>query len=113
MIIWQGHGYLVVLCLFVVALISNLVFDAYLGDGYYSDHPYAIAITLLLASAVVWGLARLLQASIERNTEILIDPKSGEEVVFAPAHSLFLLPVRFWPWLLLVIAVVLFGVEIF
>jgi hypothetical protein len=61
MIIWSGWGFLVAVITFGFCLLVNLAVDAQFGEGYYSEHNWAIGSALMaggIASAIV-GFALL------------------------------------------------------
>ena len=84
MLFWRGHGYVVPLCVFVCALIANLVFDKIYPRGYFSAHHYTIGVALLVAAIVIWIFGILFEGISQERT--LIDKETGEEmsIVFTP-----------------------------
>jgi hypothetical protein len=104
MLIWSGRGWLVAVIAFACFLLSELVSEAALGDhSYYQTHGWPKLVAFLVAAGIIWvlGAARVFSES-ERK---LVDKKTGEEVTLTPRHSLFFIPVRFWPFVLAALGV--------
>jgi len=47
MIIWQGLGFLVAVIIFGCSLIANLISNATVGKGYYDQHKWPFAVSLV------------------------------------------------------------------
>ncbi|MEX2121623.1 MAG: hypothetical protein WD847_18695 [Pirellulales bacterium] len=102
MIIWSGKGFWIAVITFGCLLLAEFTVEAALDDDrYYQEHGWPKAAGLLTAASIVWVAAR----SVNRETgRVLIDVETGEEVTLRPAHSLFFVPFRHWPWLLGILA---------
>jgi TRAP-type uncharacterized transport system fused permease subunit len=57
-------------------------------------------VLALLAAVGTWILSYFLN---RREARVLVDSATGEKVVLRRGDSLFFLPVRFWPYLILAI----------
>ena len=108
-IIWQGLGFLVAVIVFGCSLAANLILNATVGDGYYDHHDWPFAVSLIFSAAICWFLGNHLR---KRSDRIAIDKKTGNEfVVNQSRHTLFFIPMHFWSPILLLIALILFGIE--
>jgi hypothetical protein len=108
-IIWRGLGYLVAVIVFGCSLLANLIFNAILGKGYYDHHLWPCAASLVFSAAICWFLGNHLR---KRSDRIAIDKITGKEFVINQSqHTLFFVPMHYWSPILLVIAIVLFGIE--
>jgi hypothetical protein len=105
MIIWQGLGILVaVVCLGGLA-VTEKVFEGMTGDDYfYQDHGWVKLIGMLFVAALTYGLHKLL---LLQKGQLVIDKETGEEIVLRPTHSLFFIPVKWWPVAFVVLGLVL------
>lgn len=109
MIIWSGLGFLVAVIVFGCSLVANLIFNAAYGDRYYDNHKWPVAIAFIVAAAICWFLGKHLR---KRSDRVVIDKQTGKEfTVNQSRHTLFFVPMHWWAPILLVIAVILFGVE--
>jgi hypothetical protein len=63
---------------------------------------------LIVSAAICWFLGDYLR---KRPGRVVIDKQSGKEFTLNKAHTLFLIPVRWWAPILLVWALIEFGVE--
>ncbi len=109
MIIWQGLGFLVAVIVFGCSLAGNLISNATLGDGYYDHHTWPVALSLICSAPVCWFLGRYLRT---RSDRVAIDKATGKEFVINQSHhTLFFIPMHYWSPVLVVIALVLFGME--
>ncbi|WP_243371137.1 hypothetical protein [Microvirga solisilvae] len=95
MIIWSGWGFLIVF----IAALSGVAASAIPG-------PMALKMGALAVFAAVgtWALSYMLN---KREVRVLVDPSTGEKVVLGHNDSLFFIPVRFWPYLILILGLAL------
>jgi MFS family permease len=108
-IIWQGLGFLVAVIVFGCSLVANLILNATVGDGYYDHHKWPFAVSLIFSAAICWFLGNYLRT---RSDRIAIDKETGKEfVVNQSRHTLFFIPMHYWSPILLLIALILFGIE--
>jgi len=105
-IIWRGLGWLVAVIVFGLSLVANLAFNAIYGEGYYDNHKWPFALSLIVSAAVCWFLGSYLKT---RSDRVVIDKKTGKEIVMNQSqHALFFIPMHLWgPILALIAAIVL------
>ena len=108
MIIWRGRGFLVAVIIFGSSLVANLIFNAEVGPGYYDHHKWPFAVSLIVSAAICWFLGDYFR---KRPGRVVIDRQSGKEFTLNKAHTLFFIPMRWWAPILLLWALILFGVE--
>lgn len=82
MIIWKGLGFLGALIPFVLLVVSN-GFSGENLDGW----------AFLISAVPVWLLGRYFY---KRPAEIMVDPKSQQQVMVKPAHDLFWVELDYW-----------------
>ena len=94
MIIWQGLGILVPAMAIGISLIFNFAIGAIMGDDqYYLSHGWPKLVSLWLAAAVIYGMARMLDSV---PAKVLIEKDTGREIVMRQRHSFFFIPVKYW-----------------
>ncbi len=98
MIVWSGFGWVVPVIAVVCLLIGNIL----IGENW-SANTWAQAGTLLLAAILVFAFDRLFLE--KRADKTLMNKETGEDVILRRNDSLFFIPVRFWPYILVGIAV--------
>ena len=91
MIIWQGLGFLVVLILLAAILVAGPVFDTPAMAEYEKFSDVAIFFTSALLTLLLGLYLR------RRKDRVLIDEASGEKIILRSRHTLFFIPVLFWP----------------
>jgi hypothetical protein len=107
MIIWSGKGILV----FLIAVLGIVVgtpiamLAQSLGGGMTPDAQpaYAISIGLLIAAVGNFYLARWLDDPAKTRT--LVDPQTHQTFVFRDRSSLMFIPVRYWTYILIGLAI--------
>jgi hypothetical protein len=108
MIIWSGLGFLVAVFTFAACLLMQLALDKRFGEGYYSTHPWAIGVALViggLISAVVGLLLKL------ANDQDALDTPSADPAAYRPSrHSIFFVPMH---WAGMLIALIGGGIAIY
>ena len=105
MIIWSGLGFLVAVITFVCMLVTELAVEgASADDRYFQSHGWPQLVGMLFAALLVGLLARALRA---RQTETRIDAATGNKVtvVAGQNHTLFFVPIRYWPPILVVLGI--------
>lgn len=91
MIIWSGHGYLVAVVVFVTSLLMEVVTEAATGnEEFYQQNALAFPAALLLAAGITFGIDRL---------------AFGAD---SSRHTLFFIPMKWWPIIVAVLAVIAF-----
>jgi hypothetical protein len=109
-IIWSDKGYLVAVTTFGSSLVANLITNSVTGSGAYWDaHRWPLAVSLFFSAVVCWFVGRAFQ---NQGARVLIDPKTGEDVVLRESHTLFFIPMMWWGPLLAVLGAVALGVEL-
>jgi len=79
LIIWKGFGFVVAIIGFAVLLLTELVIEYITGnENFYQENLWSVSIGLFIAAIITYGFCRLLK-------------KSSTE------HSLFFIPVEWWP----------------
>lgn len=111
MIIWNGLGFLVLVIVFVFSLAFNLLFDAWLGDGFYASNRWLLAISLFLSAITCWFLGKSL---LKQSSRTVVDKETGEEFVLnRSSHCLFFIPMHIWAPILALIGALVLIVEFF
>lgn len=95
MVIWSGFGFLVAVIGFAALILTEIVSENITGDDrFYQEHGWVILIGMLVAAILTYGLHRLL---LLREGKVVIDKETGEELTLRLNHSLFFVPVKWWP----------------
>lgn len=102
MIIWSGFGFLVAVIGLASLTLTKLVFESFTGGGESHNSGMVVFIAMLLAAALTYGLHRLL---LLQRARILFDHASGREIALQPNHSLFFIPVRWWPGIFILLGI--------
>ena len=104
MIIWNGMGFMVVvlgvLGMFLVDLGAATITGV---DNNFAEHPGRLFIGFLVAALLVFLFSLFLS---NRETRTVIDKESGQEFELGRNDSLFFIPVKWWPILLIILGVV-------
>ena len=87
-----------------------LVVTATGSDVYWDAHTWQYGVALLISAACCWYVGQYFH---KRHAKVLLDPKTGKEVVLRTSHSFFFVPIRWWGPVLAIIAVVCFVKEFF
>ena len=101
LVIWKGWGLLVPLLLFFGLVVTQVAVDHYMGEGYYSSHPYAQGVGGVVGGIMVTLVGRLLR----RSKRLVTDVETGEYYEIKVTHSLFWLPFEFWGLATIAVAV--------
>ena len=108
-IIWSGKGFLVAVFTFGFSLIANLITNSITGGGVYWDaHKWPLAVSLFVSAVACWFVGRFFQNG---KAQVLIDPKTGKEVVLRKSHTLFFIPIIWWAPRLAVFGLIALGIE--
>jgi len=93
-LIWHGKGFLVFVITFGFSLAANLITNGWTGSGAYWDtHKWPFAVSLAFSSMACWLLGMEFE---RRGARVLVDPKTGEEVVVNDSNSFFFIPMKWW-----------------
>jgi hypothetical protein len=104
MVIWSGLGFLVAVIAFASLLLTAYATGVLLGDAaYYQTHGWPKLVAFLIAGAAVWVVGIRLN---EGQGRVMIDKKTGREVVLKPHHSLFFIKMEYWGPILLGLGVI-------
>lgn len=98
MIIWNGFGWVVPVFAVLCLLLGNVI----IGDSW-SGNTWAQAGALIAAAVLTFAFDRFFLA--KRADKTLMNKETGEDVIIRKNDSLFFIPVRFWPFVLIAIAV--------
>lgn len=99
MIIWRGLGILVPFIAILGAVVGTVLTSAV-------GHPDAgLGVGLGLAAVGNWFLWSQLTA---RQSKVMVDPQTGQQVMVKPKHSLFFVPAVVWTWPIAGLAVLMF-----
>ncbi len=93
MIIWRGHGFLVVLILLLSTFIVEFIYNVFMPDAGMLVRQLAGAFMCFLAAIGVFVYTRL---SPRQKTRKYVDSETGDFIVSTSKDSLFFIPVRFW-----------------
>lgn len=109
-IIWTGKGFLVAVFTFGFSLIANLVTNSVTGsDVYWDSHKWPLSVSLFVSAVACWFVGRYFYYGSE--PRVLIDPKTGQQVVFRESHTLFFIPMMWWGPILAVFGLIALGME--
>lgn len=87
MIIWKGRGILIVLFA-ILGFAGGVALDS-------------IKLAVWLAAAAVWLVALTFGKTTQK---VLLDPQTGQQVVFKNSHTLFFIPAKGWAVLMTIFA---------
>jgi hypothetical protein len=106
MIVWRGRGVLVAVITFGCLLITELATRYFCHDNtYYQHHGWPKLAAFLIAAILVWGLS-------QREADLFtVSQHGGKEPLLREQDTLFLISVRYWPWVLCVLAFVFYFVR--
>jgi hypothetical protein len=107
MVIWKGYGILIVPIVLICAgavYVIGMTLGAVLfnGSGVDSVGWLLAAVTLSLSAAVVRYLGNYLDKAAIRE---LYDPETDEIVILQSENSLYFIKIRYWPIVLLALAI--------
>lgn len=100
MIIWKGYGFLVLVIAVAISAIVSVIFGK-MG----STENMGAAIGALIAAGVIWFMGNKLNSPAKSRT--MVDKQTGQEVVFAPSHSLFFIKMQYWAFIVGAIGVLM------
>ena len=110
-IVWTGKGFLVFVFAFCFSLIANLLTNLATGsEAYWNTHKWPFAVSLIVSAATCMLLGLIFH---NRKGRILVDPKTGEEVVIRESHTLFFIPILWWGPILAMFGLIALCVDLF
>lgn len=98
MVIWSGFGWVVPVFAIICLLLGNVA----LGDSW-SSNTWAQAGALIVTAVFVFAFDKFFLS--KRADTSLMNKETGEDVIIRKNDSMFFIPVRFWPFILVAIAV--------
>jgi len=105
MIIWRGFGIFVGIAGFIGFILAELLTRSLTeSDTYYQAHAAPRLGGAVLGAALAFGAVKILE--IWEKPRTVIDQATGREIILRRGDSLFFIPVRFWPYIILGIGVV-------
>jgi|SRR5882762_6063339 len=97
MIIWKGWGILVVVIVVVCMVVIQGGIGLISGDPNFDKlHHWPFGLALLVSAIPIYFTGLKLNSSPGR---VLLDPRTGREVVFRRQHSLFFIPFQYWAFI--------------
>lgn len=110
-IIYRGKGWLVFVLIFLDSLAANLITNELTGSElYWNKSKLPLAASFVVSSLLCAIIGHRIS---QDQTRVLVDRASGESVELKPVHDLFFIPLKWWPSILLLIAVGLAASEHF
>ncbi|MGH9729298.1 MAG: hypothetical protein ACRD33_01880 [Candidatus Acidiferrales bacterium] len=109
MLVWRGKGFLIALIAFGCLLLTELAMRSIFVDNlYYQRHGWPKLLGLCIAAALVYVLRSWFGYGRDR---VFVEKETGQEVRLSLEDSLFGIPVRFWPLVLIGLGVIFFFVH--
>lgn len=105
LLIWRGYGILAPILALVTWLVPLALVQSIVGQAAYSRISTPLSLLFgLAAAAAVWLVGTKLNGVPGR---LLVDPRTGQQVVLRKRHDLFFVPMQWWaiPLALLAVAV--------
>lgn len=90
MIVWSGWGILAVAGFMIGGVLAAILTE---GQGI-DDTGFFFAVTAFTAAAVTFAANEWVR---RRPQKVVVDAATGAETVQARSHSLFFIPIRYWP----------------
>ncbi len=100
MVIWSGLGFIIPIVVIACFLGGHLIME----DGW-SGNTWAQAGSMLLAAIATFAVDKTLLS--KRTDTTLMNKETGEDVILRKNDSLFFVPFRFWPFILIALAAVI------
>jgi len=105
MIVWSGFGFLVAIIGLASLVFTEIAFESITkNEQFYQQNSWVILVAMVVAAILTFGLHKLLSLKKPR---IVIDKETGKEMEIRGSHSLFFIPVKWWPILFLILGLVL------
>lgn len=105
MIIWRGFGILIAIVGILTLVVSQLSLEAWVAHDTLETYKKWFAFgNFALTAAVLYALALLLEKFDK--PRVVIDKETGREIALRRGDSLFFVPARFWPYLVLIFGVI-------
>ena len=95
MIFWTGFGFLVAIIGFATLILTELVSESITkNEQFYQENSWVILVGMTIAAVLTFGLHKILSL---KKPKIVIDKETGQEMELRGSHSLFFIPVKWWP----------------
>ena len=105
MIFWSGYGILGLLIPIVVFVVLSMIGKFIFGiEGDFSINKLFLFIYTLSSSIAIWKVGKKLNG---RKPQLLIDPKTNEEVVLKKSHTLMFIKLEYWAFIFGLIGIAL------
>jgi len=109
MIVWSGFGFLVALITFGVLFATATVAEKLSGNPqFYEENSWVISVGMIVSALFTFVLAQLLN---KQKPRVVIDKNTGQEIELRRNHSLFWIPVKWWPIILVALSVAVYFIE--
>jgi len=107
MIIWKGLGILVGIAGFVGFMLSEMLTRWLQKDegAYYSAHAWPKLLGGVLGALLAFGMVKILAKGDK--PRVVIDKATGKELQLRRGDALFFVPVKFWPYIILGLGIVI------
>lgn len=92
MIIWKGYGFLVLVIALAIGATVSLIFGK-IG----STEDTGAAFGAIISAVVIWFVGNKLNAPSK--DRVMIDKKTGQEVIFKADNSLFFIKMQYWAFI--------------
>jgi hypothetical protein len=90
----RGHGYLVLVFYVGALILTQLITDSILGEGFYTAHEWPKYLGIGVGALLCWVIGRWLNSGAAKK---LMDMETGEEVMLpAPRHDFFYIKMEHW-----------------
>jgi hypothetical protein len=107
MLVWRGYGILVVVLAVVANIATNALAEHFWGKPLPHDiRGGAMFGGMLLAAALVYGLHLFVERS--NQPRVVVDKATGQEITLKSAHDFFYVPIKFWPYILVVLGIFIY-----
>ena len=104
LVIWSGRGFWVAVITAGCLVLSELLTESAFYDGsYYQAHGWPKLAGFLVAAALVKYVIVPEEGSGARLT---LNESTGKEIGQEPTNTLFFIPVKYWPIILVVLGVI-------
>lgn len=104
MIIWNGYGILVPIISFGSLLLMEILVESLMHDNqFYQEHNWPMAAGFIMACFLLLLLSKI-RSGHKHQTQN--DRVIDDDHISHPPDSFFFIPLRFWPYILLVIGII-------
>lgn len=101
MIVWSGLGFLVAIIMFGVAILFQELLPKLFGY----EASWMLGLGYMASAIPIW----LVSKKISGKGRIVIDKETGKELVIGRSNSFFFIPIRYWPYLAIIIGLIVAG----